>query len=114
MTSTSGAITLDNETLQFEPSYYKDLASCLANFKDHLPRKLPDFFWRYLPDPPPDAVRTIRELQALGRQLTELSRVAPDQVRAVAQTLARGLNLSHGTVETLLDLTKAAGSGSLE
>jgi hypothetical protein len=115
VTSTTEAITLDNETLQFEPSYYKDLLSCFANFMDHLPRKPPNFlWWRYLPDPPPDAIRTIRELQAIGHELTELSSVAPGQVQAVTQTLARGLNLSHGTVEALLGLTKAAGSGSLE
>jgi len=115
VTSTTEAITLDNETLQFEPSYYKDLLSCFTNFMDHLPRKPPNFlWWRYLPDPPPDAIRTIRELQAIGHELTELSSVAPGQVQAVTQTLARGLNLSHGTVEALLGLTKAAGSGSLE
>lgn len=98
------ALTIDNETLQFEPQYYDDVKRCLDSFLAHIPRKLPDAIWRYLPDPPPDAIRVFRDFRGMGPELRRLAEVAPAEVEHITQTLAEKLVVSQATVHSLLGL----------
>ncbi len=69
VTSTSAWSDVRTQRVVWEADYYRDAKTC----KDRLRRTLqhfgPFFIWRTLPDPPPDYLRVVRELQVVSKGL---------------------------------------------
>lgn len=89
--------TVDAQTVDYEPAFYKDRAICKTAFAD-FSRSHVHYSWipiiLTLPDPPPDLYRSVRILEEIQTDIHELAARNPEAARELTNVVAGVLKVS--------------------
>jgi hypothetical protein len=98
-------MTADNERVTWDDAYYKDRDECRRRWHDFIDRfsefKAIDIV-RTLPDPPPDYLRLVIELDAASRVFTLAQERAPEAAEQLQVALRDVFGLSVDGLQTVL------------
>jgi hypothetical protein len=105
VSSTSDSITIDNESLYWEPRYYIDRDRCMKPFLDVAARyiRYDPFFSlvKTLPDPPQEYTRVIRELTQVAVEIAKLAQHAPGQAEKLRHAMSSALGITSAVLDEL-------------